>query len=1092
MKKKRLNLYSAYPGSRKILLSMKLTLFLTILTSISVLAGSYAQNTKLDLKFEDRQIKEILNEIENKTQFSFMYDNNQVNVERKVNLDVKSTNIDEVLAKLFAGTNTTYKVIDRHIMLFSGDAPASVNQQSTVGGKVTSAQGESMPGVTIVVKGTSNGTITDANGQFTLSKVASTDVLVFSFIGMKSQEIPVGNKTDFQVTMTEENIGIEEVVAIGYGTMKKSDLTGSITSVNSEDFNKGPQLSTQQLIQGKISGVNISQNSGKPGGSNTIRVRGGTSIGASNDPLYIVDGVPMSTSDAGQSNIGFYATNIFDQEPTNPLMTLNPNDIESVTVLKDASATAIYGSRGANGVIMITTKKGKAGKAQVSYDVSTGFSKTEKTLDILSADEYRKQVNAMGLTLDDKGANTNWQDEIYRTSFQQSHYLSISGGSENTNYRASLGYSTQDGIMLSSGLEQESMRVNINHKELGGKLLFDLRMNYGQNVADQSAISNTVGSEFGSSMNYDAYVFNPTYPVRDADGNYYHKPPFRINPVSYSNEVTDLRSNARFLGNFSTTYKIIEPLSVQVNLGYNKQTIDRNSYISKKNPQGSGQGGYASVQKLSDFSKLLETVFTFEKTYGNHTINAVAGYSYQYFKNEGLRNTASGFLSDGFKWYSLQAAKTIEGVTSYLESNKLISEYGRLNYNYNNRILLTATVRRDGSSRFGAGNKWGVFPSGAASWRVSQEKFFHSEKISDLKIRASYGVTGNQEIGSYNSISTLGASSSGYLVGGNRITIVLPQQYANPDLKWEQTAQVDIGLNFGFFDQRLFGSIDYYRKKTSDLLLQIAVPSPSPISTQLANVGSVENKGFEFELNAKIVKKVDFNWDANVNLSANRNKILSLANDKWQGKDMLAAPAGGLAGTYSQLITPGEPLGTFYGPVFTGIVDGVEQFAEGGSQVLGNAQPDFTFGLSNTFSYKNWDLSINFRGSVGNDVYNSTGNYIGYLIDLPARNVLSEAVTSGVNAKQPKKFSSRWIEDGSFVRLDNLTIGYNFNIRKTFLSNARLYLTGQNLLLITGYSGLDPEVNSDVSGGSGVLPLGVDYLAYPKAKTISIGANITF
>ena len=281
-------------------------------------------------------------------------------------------------------------------------------------------------------------------------------------------------------------------------------------------------------------------------------------------------------------------------------------------------------------------------------------------------------------------------------------------------------------------------------------------------------------------------------------------------------------------------------------------------------------------------------------------------------------------------------------------------------------------------------NKWGVFPFRCCVMESFPEKFFHSTKISDLKIRASYGITGNQEIGSYNSISTLGASSSGYLVGGNRITIVLPQQYANPDLKWEQTAQLDLGLNFGFFDQRLFGSIDYYRKKTSDLLLQIAVPSPSPISTQLANVGSVENKGFEFELNAKIVKKLDFSWDANINLSANRNKILSLANDKWQGKDMLAAPAGGLSGTYSQLITPGEPLGTFYGPVFTGIVDGVEQFEEGGSQVIGNAQPDFTFGLSNTFTYKNWDLNINFRGSVGNDVYNSTGNYVGYLIDLPA------------------------------------------------------------------------------------------------------------
>ena len=1073
---------------------MKLTFLMLLVGLMQVSASLYSQTTRLTLDMRNSRVIDVLEEIEKQSEYRFAYSSEYIDMNRIVSININAKDIEETLKMIFEGTEVTHDINDRHILLYPNSKEGNMvsGQQKPVSGKVTDPSGEPLPGVTVLVKGTTQGTVTDVGGNYSLSNVAEDGILVFSFIGMTSQEIEVAGNDIVNVSMQESSIGLDEVVAIGYGTMKKSDLTGSVTSVSSEDFNKGPQLTTQQLIQGKVSGVNISQNSGKPGGSNTIRVRGGTSIGASNDPLYIVDGVPMSTSDAGQSNIGFYATNIFDQEPTNPLMTLNPNDIESVTVLKDASATAIYGSRGANGVIMITTKKGKAGKAQVTYDVTSSFSKTGNTLDILSADQYREQVTALGLPLDDKGANTNWQDEIYRTGFQHSHYLSLTGGNENTTYRASLGYGNQEGIMLSSSLEQENIRVNINHEMLDGKLKFDLRMNYGQNTADQSAISNTVGSEFGSSMNYESYVFNPTYPVHDPDGNYYHKPPFRINPVSYSDEVIDIRSTARFLGNISTTYKIIDPLSVRVNLGYNKQTIERNSYISKLNPQGSGQGGYASVQKLGDYSKLLETILSFDKTFGKHTVNAIAGYSYQYFKNEGLRNTASGFLSDEFKWYSLQAASTIEGVTSYLESNKLISEYGRVNYNYDDRILITATVRRDGSSRFGSGNKWGVFPSGAASWRISQENFFNSSKISDLKIRASYGVTGNQEIGSYNSISTLGASSSGYLIGGNRITIVLPQQYANPDLKWEQTAQFDIGVNFGFFDQRIFGSFDYYRKKTSDLLLQIAVPSPSPINTQLANVGSVENKGIEFELNGKIVNKSDFNWNASINISANRNKILSLANDKWQGKDMKAAPAGGLSGTYSQLITPGQPLGTFYGPVFTGIVDGVEKFEEGGDQVIGTAQPDFIFGISNTFTYKNWDLNINFRGSVGNDVYNSTGNYVGYLIDLPARNVITEAITSGVGADQPKKYSSRWIEDGSFLRLDNLSLGYTFNVKNTFLSNARLYLSGQNLLLFTGYSGLDPEVNSDVSGGSGVLPLGVDYLAYPKAKTISIGASITF
>ena len=1096
MKKKSISGGDAHSISlwAKRLLIMKMTIFLCLFVGLlSSMAESNAQATKLSLNIQNGTVKDVIEEIEQQTDYSFMYDNNVFDVNRKVSLDARNSSISEILDQIVHQQHLKYEFVNRYIVISTNKEGATQQTQQDVTGKVKNAKGEALPGVTIIVKGTTNGTVTDVDGNYNLKGIPSNATLVFSFIGMESQEIPVAGQTQINVTMKESSIGLNEVVAIGYGTMKKSDLTGSVTSVNSEDFNKGPQLTTQELIQGKISGVNISQNSGKPGGSNTIRVRGGTSIGASNDPLYVIDGVPISTSDVGRSNVGNYSTNIFDQEPTNPLMTLNPNDIESVTVLKDASATAIYGSRGANGVIMITTKKGKAGRAQVSYDVSAGFSKVEKTLDVLSADQYRKEVNALGLSLDDKGANTNWQDEIYRTAFQQSHYISLTGGNDNTNYRASLGYGTQEGIMLASSLEQENMRVNINHNELDGKLNFDLRMNYGNNFADQSAISNTVGSEFGSTMNYEAYVFNPTYPVYDSNGDYYHIPPFRINPVSYSTQVTDQRTNARFLGNLATTYQIIKPLSVKVNLGYNKQTIDRNSYISKNNPQGEGSGGYASVQKLGDYSKLLETILTFNKTFGKHTINAIAGYSYQYFKNEGLRNTAKGFLSDEFKWYSLQAASSIESVTSYEESNKLISEYARANYNYDNRILLTATVRRDGSSRFGSGNKWGVFPSGAASWRISQEKFFHSAKISDLKLRASYGVTGNQEIGSYNSISTLGASSSGYLVGGNRVTIVLPQQYANPDLKWEQTAQLDLGLNFGFFDQRLFGSIDYYRKKTTDLLLEIPVPSPSPIRTQLANVGSLENKGIEFEINGRIVEKPDFIWNANFNVSANKNKILSLSNDKWQGKDMKTAPAQGqgLSGTFTQLITPGEPLGTFYGLKFTGIKDGVEQFATD-QQIIGNARPDFTFGLTNSFTYKNWDLAINFRGSVGNDVYNATANNLAYLGNLPGRNVLTEAISSAVTADQPKQFSSRWIENASFVRLDNLTLGYNFNIKNTFLSNARLYVTGQNLLLITGYSGLDPEVNSDVSGGSGVLPLGIDYLAYPKAKTISLGANITF
>lgn len=888
---------------------------------------------------------------------------------------------------------------------------------------------------------------------------------------------------------------LEEVVVVGYGTMKKSDLTGSVSSITSDNFKLGTDLTPQQLMQGAFSGVNISQNSGKPGGSNTIRVRGGTSITASNDPLYVIDGVPISTSaGVNQSNIGSSTTDFFDQEPINPLSNINPNDIESINILKDASATAIYGSRGANGVIMITTKKGKAGMRQLDYSFNLGVSTVAKKLDVLTGDEYRKTVSELGLTLDDKGQNTDWQDVIFRTAISQNHYVSFMSGSENTSYRASAGYSNQNGVMEGSGMKSANARMNINHKALNDKLKLNMNISYGETNSDQAPVSNTVGSEMGSSMLYEAYVFNPTYPIYNEEGDYYDVPPYRVNPASFSKELLDERATSQFLGNLTADWNFYKPFTLQVNAGYNKNTINRNSYISKSNLLGNGNNGYVTVQKLSDYSKLLETILKYNQSFGKHNIDAMVGYSWQYFYSEGQTTKAYGFLSDNFKWYSLAAAQTVESVSSYAESNTLISMYGRINYNYADKYLLTATVRRDGSSRFGSGNKWGIFPSVAASWRISQEDFFQNDIMSDLKLRASFGITGSQEIGNYNSLSTLGASTNGYLVGGEKITIVLPQQYTNPDLKWEQTAQTDIGIDFGFLNGKIRGSIDYYYKKTTDLLLSVAVPSPSLITTQIANVGTVTNQGIELDLSFDLMRTKNFAWDANLNLSHNKNEVVSLSNGQWTGDNMQVAPCQGqgLSGTYAQLIMPGQPIGTFYGKRFIGVVDGVEQFANDGEpEVIGCAQPDLTFGLGTNLQYKNWTLSLNFRGSIGNDVYNCTANNLAYLSNLPGRNVLKEAVTSGVNRDQAKVYSSRFIEDGSFVRLDNLSLGYNFSLPKLYISNARVFVSAQNLFVITGYSGADPEVNSEISR-TGVAPLGVDYLSYPKARIFSMGINLSF
>lgn len=969
-------------------------------------------------------------------------------------------------------------------------------QVRTVTGTVSDGK-DPLIGVTVQVKGNAKvGTITDVDGKYSIEVTSPGTILVYSYVGYQTTEKMVGQNSRLDVVMKADDKSLDEVVVVGYGTMKKSDLTGSVSQLKAEDFKSGSNLSALQLMQGAFAGVNIAQNSGKPGGSTTIRVRGGTSVNASNDPLYVIDGVPIdANAGSGQSNISTYNNDFFDQESANPLSMLNPNDIESIDVLKDASATAIYGSRGANGVIMITTKKGKAGVQQLNYGYSIGFSNAAKKLDMLSGDEYRKVCKDLNLPLNDGGENHNWQDEIMHTGLQQSHYLSFMSGGEYTNYRASLSYNNNGGIMRGARNESYSGRVNINHSALDGKLKFVLNMNYGETHSNQAPTSSTVGSEMGSSMLYEAYVFNPTLPVYTSDGDYNDVRPYRVQPLSYIHELLDKRNNKRFIGNLKADWNFYKPFTFEVNIGFTNNSQDRNSYISKSNLLGDGTGGRVTVQRLKDYSKLMELILKYNQQFGEHRIDAMAGYSYQYFWNEGLNTAAYGFQSDEFKWYNLAAAKTIESITSYAESNKLISFYGRANYSYANRYLFTATVRRDGSSRFGKDNKWGTFPSFAASWRITEEPFFKADAISNLKLRASWGMTGNQEIGNYNAISTLGAQSWGYIFGGDKTTVVLPQQYANPDLKWESTSQTDIGLDFGFLDNRIRGSIDWYYKKTKDLLLTVAVPSPSLITTQLANVGAVRNTGIELELGFDIMRTKDFSWDATLNFASNKNKLTSLSNSKWSGDEVLWAPCNGqgLSGQYSQLIMVGEPLGTFYGKKFIGLDEnGMEMYAnDGKSQIIGCAQPDFTYGITTNLRYKNWSLSLNFRGSQGNDVYNNTANNFMYLNSLPGRNVLAAAVNSGISVNQAKTYSSQFIEDGSFFRLDNLTLGYDFKLPCLKITNARAYFTAQNLFCITGYDGLDPEVNTDTQGKGGSI-LGVDYLSYPRSRTFIFGVNVTF
>jgi iron complex outermembrane receptor protein len=982
-------------------------------------------------------------------------------------------------------------------------------QTRTITGKVTDSTSEPLAGVNVTVKGTSQGTITDVDGKFTLTLPDGKKELEASYIGFATQTIAIGASSDIRIKLTEELSDLEEVIVVGYGTMRKSDLTGAVKAISSDDFKLGSNLTSQQLMQGQFAGVNITMNSGKPGGTSSIRVRGGTSIHASNNPLYVVDGVPLNAgADASHTKLSQdVSTDAFDLEASDPLSLIDPEDIESINVLKDASATAIFGSRGANGVIIITTKKGTKGKKQINYGYNIGWSTVAKKLDVLNADEYRKAIADINstitdptkkITLLDGGTNTDWQDEIMRTGISQSHHVSLSNSTDNgTNYRASLFYKDQEGIIKKSGTESYGARVNLSQKGLNDRLTVNLNIAYNEQHASQAPISGTVGSEMGSCALYEAYVFNPTLPVRKDDGDFYDVTPNRVNPVSFLDETKDKRTTRKFIGNFSADYNFWGPLTAHVNLGYNYNNMYRSMYISKNNLFGFNMGGFSAMQKSEDYNKLLDLILKYKQSIDQHHIDAMFGYSNEYFKNNGMIVSAQGFRSDVFS-YTSEAGDSYTAPITYTESNKLISFYGRVNYNYANRYLITGTVRRDGTSRVGEDNKWGIFPSAAASWRITQEDFWNLDVMNDFKVRYSWGITGNQEIGNYLATNTLAALRSGYIFGKKKMTIILPKQYGNSGLKWEETTQSNIGIDFGFLDSRIRGSFDWYKKTTDDLLLQVDVPAPSLINKMTANVGSVENKGFELELAGDIIRTNDWTWDISFNISHNTNKVKSLSNKDWTGNDVLTAPCQGqgLSGSYAQRIKEGYSVGTFWGRKFTGIQDGKETYkknADGTDWIgeIGCAMPDATYGINSNVRYKNWTAGIVLRGSIGNEVYNCTANNLMYTGNLPGRNVLKDALTSGIAYGEQKAFSSRFVEDASFLRLDNLNVSYNFSVKSLGISHARATLSAQNLFVITDYSGLDPEVSSVISS-DGNATLGMDYLSYPRARTFSIGINLTF
>ncbi|KAF0237963.1 MAG: hypothetical protein FD181_1444 [Prolixibacteraceae bacterium] len=1063
---------SFYYGHRKKLLMMRNAVLIILISAFQVLAtGSYSQTAQLSLKMKDATIKNVLIEIENQSEFYFLYNSELIDVTRKVDISANKEKVNDILSRLFSDDEVNISITDRHIVL-TPVAEKSSQQQNSVSGKVTDSSNLPLPGVTVVVMGTTAGSVTNADGRYTLANITENAILQFSFIGMQTQEIPVKSQSLINVILRAENVELDEIVAIGYGTESTKRVSGSISKVSEKDFNKGVNRNAADMLQGKVAGLTITQDGGDITSSQTIRLRGTSSLTGSSSPFVVIDGIPGLD-----------------------MWSIAPDDIESISVLKDASATAIYGSRSASGVILITTKKGKGGQTNIQYNGYLATSFGANYPEVLNATQWRdyaaeNNLDTSGL---DKGADTDWFNEIMRTGISQNHNVSISGGIKNGSYRASMNYQDLQGIMKDNYMQRLNGLFSLTQKGLNDKLTLSLNAGMVINDYQPTNTSNTLL----------AYNMLPVYPVKNPDGTYFDIFEFDMgNPVNNIENNYNLHKNSLAYGNMKVDIEILKGLVAGVNLFKQRETDDYSSYAASTTQAGRNDNGRASRGNTVWDKELFEATIDYKKSFDKHYINVLGGYSWEENVYQSVGASNRNFINDMFGANNLAIGEDLRptDVSSYKSSNKLISFFGRANYSFDNKYIVTATVRQDGSSKFGENHKWGLFPSASVAWRISDESFMeNADVVSDLKFRVGYGVVGNQDgIGSYNSLA-LYRRGDEYFDNGKWHNSFVYAQNHNPDLKWEETSSFNPGIDFGLYNNRITGSIDYYMKKTTDLLFVYSVPVPPFLySSMLANVGDMSNNGIEFLINAVIVKRPDFNWSASVNFAHNKNTIDRLSNDIYQTERIYTGPVNLRGSGYltSSVIEEGQEVGTFYNLKFKELdadgkwviedIEPDEQITPADYTYIGHANPDFTYGIVNNFNYKRFDLSFFLRGMYGNDILNTPRIQYANEKWLPGINVMDEALTNGV--KDDPLLSSYFIESGSFLRLDNASLAYNFDVNKIKgFNKLRVYVTGQNLFTITKFTGPDPEVNM-----SGLSPGVTDQYYVPKPKTVSFGVELSF
>ncbi|MDH4042860.1 MAG: SusC/RagA family TonB-linked outer membrane protein [Gemmatimonadota bacterium] len=1008
----------------------------------------------------------------------------------------------------------------------SGPLAAQAQTGTIVGTVKDVATTMGLANTSVAIEGTRRGTTTAADGSFVLADVPVGIVrLVARSIGYApvTHEITVtaGQPITVEFVMERQAAVMDEIVVTGYGSQRRAEITGSISTVDGDAANVGVVENADKMLQGRVSGLNVQQNTGDPGAGMQLRVRGGTSISGSDEPLYVIDGVVIQNqpTEPGGVGVGGGAS-----PARNPLSLINPSDIKSITVLKDAGAAAIYGARGANGVILIETKQGERDQVTFEYDGYVSFGSAANSLGIATADQYRQfiqeQVAAGNLPaerLDNLGsANTNWENEVLRSTLSQNHNVSFSGGSSNTTYRASLNYQNVQGAALSSGLERFQGRLNARQYAWNDRL--QLGLNLTASHIDNNYVPFQDNGGFEGDLFQNMVVFNPTRPVKVTDTatgleSYYEIGAGRQsvrNPVALAEQLQDFGNTTRVLGNIRAQLDITSSLQGQVIVGVDRSDGGRKVYYPAANPVGAEYNGLArrAAQTLTGvtFQGLMNWSQDFA---GVHTIAATGGYEFQDFSNGGAGAETRDFLTDAFSFDNLGAGANVQVPYSYLTDNRVVGFFGRVVYGYKDRYYLTGVVRRDGSSRFGADSKWGTFPAISASWRLSQERFLENGPFSELRFRAGYGLQGNDAAASYASLVLLSPGEGySYPFGDQKVVGVAPSQNPNPNLKWEQTATLNFGLDFGFSDQRITGSIDYYKKDTKDLLLEVTVPQPAPVGTRLENIGQVRNSGIDAQLDALLVTSATFSWQAGLVFSTNKNQVVDLGGRQFITTGFVNGQ--GQTGQTSQRLLPGEPLGTYFGPEYVGtdptgrqlfndydadgtLIGETTTPAADDFQVLGHADPDFTAGIRTQVTFGRFDAGLLLRWEQGGTVFNNTALvYSTKSNALQDKNFLASALDDPTGITQPAIYSSRWLEGRSFLRLQNITLGFTFDL-PGYLSglgnSARLYASADNLFLLTGYSGYDPEV---LIGAQGIAARGVDYLNYPRQRVFTTGVRLSF